>query len=279
MSRLIVKNLPKHLSQEELAAHFASNGATVTDAKIMFKNQRSRLFGFVGFKTDADAAAALKYFNGTFLHTSKLDIAVAKAQGDDTLARPWSRHSQGSSANVRMLKSKGKLDSAQQRAAAKGATGASKEEVERKKSKFREFLKVMGVNKEEVGGSTTWNDSFQSYMDGNEKLRGPPKRQKKVEQEENKEEDKEDVKGDEEQGKVEVVTEKAEQKRLYVMNLSYEVTYDELMELFSKYGEVERIEIPLRKGGRGQALGIAYVTFKETEGAISCFATLDKTYF
>ena len=51
------------------------------------------------------------------------------------------------------------------------------------------------------------------------------------------------------------------------------------MELFSKYGEVERIEIPLRKGGRGQALGIAYVTFKETEGAISCFATLDKTYF
>lgn len=63
------------------------------------------------------------------------------------------------------------------------------------------------------------------------------------------------------------------------MNLSYEVTYDELKEMFGKFGEVDRVEIPLRKGGGGQPLGIAYVTFKETEGAISCFATLDKTYF
>ena len=35
------------------------------------------------------------------------------------------------------------------------------------------------------------------------------------------------------------------------MNLSYDVTYDELHELFNKFGETERIEIPLRKGGKG----------------------------
>ena len=63
------------------------------------------------------------------------------------------------------------------------------------------------------------------------------------------------------------------------MNLSYEVTYVELQELCGKFGEVQRVEIPLRKGGKGTPLGIAYVTFKETEGAITCFATLDKTYF
>lgn len=63
------------------------------------------------------------------------------------------------------------------------------------------------------------------------------------------------------------------------MNLSYEVLYDELKDLFSKFGEVDRIEIPLLKGGRGQPNGTAYVTFMETESCISCFAELDKTFF
>lgn len=71
----------------------------------------------------------------------------------------------------------------------------------------------------------------------------------------------------------------AEEKRLYVMNLSYVVTHDELKSLFGKFGEIENIEIPFRKGGKGTTLGISYVKFKETEGAITAFATLDKTYF
>ena len=52
-----------------------------------------------------------------------------------------------------------------------------------------------------------------------------------------------------------------ENPRLYVMNLSYQVSHDELRSLFSKYGEVANIEVPLRKGGGGQALGISYITF------------------
>ena len=63
------------------------------------------------------------------------------------------------------------------------------------------------------------------------------------------------------------------------MNLSYEVTHDELKGLFGKFGEIENIEIPFRKGGKGTTLGISYVKFAETEGAITAFATLDKTYF
>ena len=52
MSRLIVKGLQKHLTEVDLAKHFATKGGIVTDAKIMMKNGRSRLFGFVGFKND-----------------------------------------------------------------------------------------------------------------------------------------------------------------------------------------------------------------------------------
>ena len=58
MSRLIVKNIPKHLKEEELASHFSTKGGQVTDAKIMMKNNRSRLFGFVGFKNEEMAKEA-----------------------------------------------------------------------------------------------------------------------------------------------------------------------------------------------------------------------------
>ena len=63
------------------------------------------------------------------------------------------------------------------------------------------------------------------------------------------------------------------------MNLPYSVADEELRDLFGKYGEIERIEIPLRKGGKGQAMGIAYINFMDTESAITSFANLDKKYF
>lgn len=248
-SRLIIKNLPKHMTEERLKEHFRQlkdETVVVTDARIMRKGNKSRQFGFIGFKSEKHAQKALKYFQNTYIDTSKIELDFAKRQGDESLPRAWSRHTLGSSAYALTHKKTKRELKAQ-----------SKSDVEEKKRKFREFLRVMGVNKEEVGGSTTWNDSFQSYMDGKEKLRAPPKRQKKEEVAEAAErtaEPKDTEQADAEAkaaAEVEQSGEKAEQKRLYVMNLSYEVTYDELMELFSKYGEVDRIEIPLRKGGRG----------------------------
>jgi len=59
------------------------------------------------------------------------------------------------------------------------------------------------------------------------------------------------------------------------MNLSYEVTHDEMKDLFGPYGEIEDVEIPLRKFGGGIALGISFIRFKATEGAIAAYAALD----
>jgi multiple RNA-binding domain-containing protein 1 len=154
MSRLIIKNLPKHLKEVDLQRHFESNkdlSCSVTDAKIMLKNNRSRLFGFVGFKTEDQALKALKFFNNTYLHTSKINVELAKAQNDDTLARPWSKHSQGSSAFERRnptTEKEGKKKREQK-------TEAKSEEVEEKKRKFREFLKINTTKNNE---KQTWND-------------------------------------------------------------------------------------------------------------------------
>ena len=42
-SRIIVKNLPKHLNEERMLKHFSNEGAfTVTDVKILRKGNKSR---------------------------------------------------------------------------------------------------------------------------------------------------------------------------------------------------------------------------------------------
>jgi len=52
-SRLIVKNLPKHMTEEKMNKHFSYDGKfEVTDAKICRKGAKSRQFGFVGFKSE-----------------------------------------------------------------------------------------------------------------------------------------------------------------------------------------------------------------------------------
>jgi len=68
---LIIKNIPKHIDEQRLKLHFSKQG-TVTDAKIMRKGNKSRLFGFIGFKTEDEATKAKQYFNNSFIDTSRV---------------------------------------------------------------------------------------------------------------------------------------------------------------------------------------------------------------
>jgi len=63
------------------------------------------------------------------------------------------------------------------------------------------------------------------------------------------------------------------------MNLSYQVTHEEIDGLFGKYGPIVDIEIPFRKKGKGVPLGLGFVRYETAEAAISAFAELDKSYF
>ena len=97
-TRLCVKNVPKHVDEKRLREHFAAQGGQVTDAKLLrTKAGQPRKMAFVGFRSEAEARAALRYFHGTFLDTSRLVVEAALPRGATALPRPWSRHSQGSS--------------------------------------------------------------------------------------------------------------------------------------------------------------------------------------
>ncbi|KAK5580992.1 hypothetical protein RB653_001019 [Dictyostelium firmibasis] len=99
-TRICVKQLPKHLTDKRFKEHFEKFG-TVTDAKIIKKDGKSRLFGFIGFATEQSAKNALS-LNGTFIDTSKILVETATIAGESTESRPWSKYSIGSSSNKRV---------------------------------------------------------------------------------------------------------------------------------------------------------------------------------
>ena len=86
-TRIIVKNLPKNATEEDLRKHFSQKG-DVTDVKIMRKeNGQSRNFCFIGYRTEKSAKEAVKYFNGTFVGTVKVIVEIAKLQNDPSLVK------------------------------------------------------------------------------------------------------------------------------------------------------------------------------------------------
>ena len=95
MSRVIVKNLPKFVTEKELKEHFKDLGV-VTDAKIAKDEKgQSRKFGFVGFKDPNAATLAKKNYNKTYLGVSKVLVELAKTRDDEQrqqIAREQKKH-------------------------------------------------------------------------------------------------------------------------------------------------------------------------------------------
>lgn len=161
-TRILVKNIPKHMTETRLRTHFGSTGATVTDAKIIrTRDGRSRLFAFVGFQTATEARKAVNHFNNTFIDTSRITVEPAKPVGDESLGRPWSRYSKGSSlymrahpqeaAALRQQEREKAKQQAQQAAEAGGADKAGDDgQSAEDKDQMARFLAAMHVSQEEI---------------------------------------------------------------------------------------------------------------------------------
>jgi multiple RNA-binding domain-containing protein 1 len=82
MSRLIVKNLPGYVTPEQLQQHFTQTKApsgNITDVKVAHKRDgTSRRFGFVGYKTEAEAAKAQAWFDKTFIGSARVRVEIVE---------------------------------------------------------------------------------------------------------------------------------------------------------------------------------------------------------
>uniref|UniRef100_A0A8C9F6J3 RNA binding motif protein 19 n=1 Tax=Pavo cristatus TaxID=9049 RepID=A0A8C9F6J3_PAVCR len=94
MSRLIVKNLPNGMKEDRFRKLFAAFG-TLTDCCLKFtKDGKFRKFGFIGYKSEDEAQAALSHFNRSFIDTSRVTVELCKSFGDPSKPKAWSKHSQ-----------------------------------------------------------------------------------------------------------------------------------------------------------------------------------------
>lgn len=63
-------------------------------------------------------------------------------------------------------------------------------------------------------------------------------------------------------------------KKLFIGNIEWAVTEEDLTELFSQYGEVEEAII-IKDRFSGRSKGFGFVTFTEEEGAEAAMGALD----
>ncbi|ONI11422.1 hypothetical protein PRUPE_4G106000 [Prunus persica] len=356
MSRICVKNLPKHVNESRLREFFSEKGE-ITDAKLMrTKEGKSRQFAFIGFRTESESEEAMKYYNRSFLDTCRITCEIARKVGDPEIPRPWSRHSQkketkggedgkknkkekeGVVAKSRSLEPSVKdesgdlqlhefLEVMQPRAKSKlwandtlvtpvaEKVGKAKKESEEKSVPV--FMEVdKGVKKSDLHNvakddavsdmdyfksrvKTEWSDSESSGSDDDEeeeeeekekeKEKGSQKvdtkEQSKVYEEEAGEEGpSEDANGQVLDENNELSTSKEEEKeevlesgRLFVRNLPFTATEDELEEVFSKFGDAQVHLIIDKETNRSK--GFSYVLYTLPESAERALEELDGSIF
>ncbi|TCD61352.1 Multiple RNA-binding domain-containing protein 1 [Steccherinum ochraceum] len=324
MSRLLVKNLPAYLTQQRLREHFESKdgpGGTLTDVKVVLKpDGTSRRFGFVGFKTDAEAEKARKWFDRTFVDSTRINVTVVDGAKDAPAPRPNKRPRLGPSPDE---------EESTVKAATKKTKRAEAPVAESSKdSQFTEFAKVMKARNKK--GPSWANDDETQPVASTSTLPPPrPKKQSAAEPKvsedgpEDSEESpantvsdmdwfkrhqttqvdipepeketvfdqsgEEDVEmtGDEplevsvaEEEKPEDPTKSTilQTSRLFLRNLSYACTDEELMSLFKPFGEVSQVHIPLDATTKAPK-GVAYVSFADPTNAVAAYEALDKKSF
>lgn len=72
-SRIFVRGLPPNITPGELKHQFAQI-SPVTDIKCI----PQRRIGYVGYKSPAEAAKAIKYFNKSFIRSSRIYVEQAR---------------------------------------------------------------------------------------------------------------------------------------------------------------------------------------------------------
>ncbi|KAI5843961.1 hypothetical protein DFP73DRAFT_551085 [Morchella snyderi] len=157
-TRIFVRGLPPTFTESDFRAHFSAQSPdAITDTKLI----PSRRIGYVGYKTNADAERAIKYFNKTFIRMSRIWVELARPVADAELPRAWSKHTPGSTAYKRKHE-------AQEAAAATKTDG-----VKRKRGgeaapapedpKLKEFLEAMAP----ASKSKTWaNEDLATFGQG-----------------------------------------------------------------------------------------------------------------
>ena len=265
----MVSGLPPYASSDRLRDMFGAVGE-ITDAKVMRTSSgKSRKFGFVGFKSAAEAKTAVKRFNQAYMDTAKIKVCVAKPAGSKALPRAWSKYSRGSSKHrdanpEQYLTEGGEEEEAAEDGGAGGARGTKRKgtvEVmsDQKRKKLADFFEVMrGRDKSRVWENDAVGASASS-VPGAAAAAAPvaPQgasdlaylRSKAVLETDGTESSASAAAGSL-AAATPAVADGAESGRLFVRNLAFTCTEADLDQCFRKFGALSEVRIPVDKSRR-----------------------------
>ncbi|KAF8654742.1 hypothetical protein AX16_003397 [Volvariella volvacea WC 439] len=310
MSRLLIKNLPPYVTPERLREHFEQKrgpGGVLTDCKVAFKRDgTSRRFGFVGYKTEQQAAAAREYFDKTFIDSARISVTVVDGAKDAPTPRPNKRPRLGPSPHEDA--------SMTQKSTLKAKADAVESEKPKKASQLDRFMEVMQPRNK---NGPSWANDDQPVAQAKHVNAPPPPAAPEPEQAleevpepsmeglsdmewmkrhmsskveaEDKAFEQSDDEMDVDERPAEEVAEPEPPKdptketirqtaRLFLRNLAFSCTTEDLTELFQRYGELIQVHIPLDNTTK-QPKGLAYVTFAKADDAVAAYEALDKKSF
>ncbi|RDX46000.1 RNA-binding domain-containing protein [Lentinus brumalis] len=318
MSRLIVKNLPAYLTQERLRKHFESPdgpGGTLTDVKLMLKpDGTSRRFGFVGYKSPQEAERAKKWFNRSFVDSSRITVDVIDGAKDAPAPRPNKRlrlgpahdetaatpaaHSKATKPNLSVEGKKGvhhelaeQFMQVMQPRSKKGpswkdddpaavASGSILVDASSKSTKSRKGKEKVDPTGEDDTAASQDPDAVTDldWLRRHTTQSAAVAAEKAFEQ---SDDEPMEADGDEEVDESTPDPTRAtisQTSRLFLRNLPFSCTEDELRELFETHGDVSQVHLVLDPNTK-QSKGLAYVSFVRPEAAVAAYDALDKTSF
>ncbi|ORD98535.1 RBM19 [Hepatospora eriocheir] len=79
ISRIVVKNLPLKISEEEIRSKFSIPG-TITDLKMIYKDNKFRRVCFIGYRNTEEAIEAIKYWNNAYIMNHKIKVDQCKVK-------------------------------------------------------------------------------------------------------------------------------------------------------------------------------------------------------
>lgn len=165
MSRIIVKGLPKYITEDRLKEHFGKKG-DITDVKLRKNNKgESRRFAFLGFRNQADAEECVKYFNDSFIDTCRIQVELAKSFADPEVPKSFKQKKYEALERVRMKEQREleRQERAKERELKrqKKSKSAIDEEIE-SNPKLKEFVESM----KPASQSKSWSNGVVVNTDG-----------------------------------------------------------------------------------------------------------------
>ncbi|XP_015109002.1 probable RNA-binding protein 19 [Diachasma alloeum] len=161
MSRLIVKNLPPSVTETKLKDIFSEKGI-VTDVQLKYtKDGKFRRFGFVGFKTEEQAQAALNFFHKTCIDTARITVELCAGLGDASKPKAWSKYAQDSTAHKKLTKSEEKPQKPEENPPKQEKKAKQNDEIKSLIEKhkedplFVEFMETHGADGSKIWGNDT----------------------------------------------------------------------------------------------------------------------------